>query len=79
MSAEPTELGDDAATEELGVVSVMSGRLQLAFGDGRGGAKEEGHVSGHKQGHSRLAFLHVGLLVTASEGEELVVDVRHGG
>lgn len=29
-------------------------------------------------GHSRLAFLDVGLFVTASEGEELVVDIRHG-
>ena len=32
-----------------------------------------------KEEHSRLAFFNVILLVTASEGEELVVDVRHGG
>ena len=32
-----------------------------------------------KGGHSRLAFFHVGLFVTASEGEELVVDIRHDG
>jgi hypothetical protein len=28
-------------------------------------------------GHSRLAFLNVCIFVAASEGEELVVDVRH--
>lgn len=28
---------------------------------------------------SRLALFHVCLFVTASEGEELVVNVRHGG
>jgi hypothetical protein len=34
-------------------------------------------VERKKEGHSRLAFLHVCIFVTASEGEELVVDVRH--
>jgi hypothetical protein len=28
--------------------------------------------------HLRLAFFNIGILVTASEGEELVVNVRHG-
>lgn len=38
-----------------------------------GGMKKE------KEIHSRLAFLNVRLFVAASEGEELVVDVRHVG
>lgn len=36
-------------------------------------------MMGQRRGdHSRLAFFNVCLLVTAGEGEELVVDVRHG-
>lgn len=36
-------------------------------------------MKAEERGHSRLAFFDVCLLVAASEGEELVVDVRHVG
>lgn len=45
------------------------------FGDGTMVAV----IKAEKEDHSRLAFFDVCLFVTASEGEELVVDVRHDG
>lgn len=32
-----------------------------------------------REEHSRFAFFDVCIFVTASEGEELIVDIRHGG
>lgn len=58
MASDPSELGDEAAGEELDGCQVA---------DGQRGC-----------GYLRLAFFDVYIFVAASEGEELVVNVRHG-
>jgi hypothetical protein len=89
MSPEPSELGDEAATDELGGVNDTSAVGREGRGTGRSwthatesketGTSRETAKQRRGKGDSRFAFLDVGLIVAASEGEELVVKiVRHG-
>jgi hypothetical protein len=92
MASDPSEFGDEAAGDELGGVSCMlhkevqtvvaewvgwcsvGARAQRDRGRSRQAEESE------REGYSRFAFLDVCIFVTASEGEELIVDIigRHG-
>jgi hypothetical protein len=93
MASDPSELGDEAAGDELRGVSAMvrqgvevvggewieGGEYRKRWRVARQQRRRKRRVR-DKRGYSRLAFFDVCIFVTASEGEELVVDIigRHG-
>ena len=88
MASEPSEFGDEAAGDELRGVSAMLKGVAMLWADEciaghrRSDGTQDGAMNseGSEGKYSRLAFFDLCIFVTASEGEELIVDIigRHG-